>query len=102
MTASRFWRYPVRYALSVSVHSEQSIFDKYLIPIQEQLFAPSDYLHALPSLRNNDNIDRVDFIPPRIGKHGYGKFRVRYKSPILVEEAQFWWKNERRTGRSAA
>ena len=46
------------------------MFDKYLIPIQEQLFALSDYLHALPSLRNNDNIDRVDFIPPRIGNSG--------------------------------
>jgi len=62
------------------------MFDKYLVPIREQLLDPDEYLHALPNLRHNDNIDHVDFIPPRIGKRGYGKFRVRYKSPVLAEE----------------
>ena len=62
------------------------MFDKYLVPIREQLLDPDEYLHALPNLRHNDHIDHVDFIPPRIGTRGDGAFRVRYKSPVLVEE----------------
>lgn len=54
-----------------------------LIPHSERLLDAQNYLKELQTKR--DNIAQVEFIPPKIGKGGYGRFRVRYKIPVLLE-----------------
>lgn len=62
------------------------MFDKYLIPKKERTLSPKNYLREADMLRDNENVESIEFIPPRIGQQGYGKFRVRYKNPILTDK----------------
>lgn len=56
---------------------------KTLVPHKERIF---DARHYLTEIQNkSDNIEKVEYIPPKLGKSGYGSFRVRYKIPVLVE-----------------
>lgn len=54
-----------------------------LMPYSERLLNAKDYLKERQI--RGDNIAEVQFIPPKIGKIGYGLFRVRYKKPILLK-----------------
>ncbi|MDK4688541.1 hypothetical protein [Kingella negevensis] len=55
---------------------------KTLIPYKERVFDAQTYLNEIKN--KQDNIEKVEFIPPKLGKGGYGLFRVRYKIPVLV------------------
>lgn len=57
---------------------------KTLVPHKERIFDAQTYLNELKNKRDN-NIEKVEFIPPKLGKGGYGSFRVRYKIPVLAE-----------------
>lgn len=57
--------------------------NRVLIPYSERVLDAQSYLKELQNKR--DNIAKVEFIPPKIGKQGYGKFRIHYKIPVLLE-----------------
>lgn len=52
--------------------------------VRERLLKASDYLAEIQNGRTG-NIEKVEFIPPKIGQRGFGKFRVRYKTLVAVE-----------------
>ena len=60
--------------------------DTVLVPLKERYLSAKDYLKEIEKNRLNNNIERVEFIPPKIGKGGYGSFRIKYRVPVLVEE----------------
>ncbi|MDH2923974.1 hypothetical protein A4A71_01140 [Nicoletella semolina] len=55
-----------------------------LKPVKKRYLSPKDYLKDVQLNSTNNNIDRVRFIPPEIGKSGFGKFLVEYKTAVLV------------------
>ena len=57
---------------------------KFYIPRQERSLSPQDYLREME--RSRHNIESIHFEPPEIGKPGYGRFRVKYRIPVLVAE----------------
>ncbi|MCP1659316.1 hypothetical protein [Neisseria perflava] len=52
--------------------------------VRERVLKPSAYLAEMKNDRGG-NIEKVEFIPPKIGQRGFGKFRVRYKTLVAVE-----------------
>lgn len=56
---------------------------KILIPYKERVFDARTYLDEIKN--KSDNIEKVEFVPPKLGKDGYGFFRVHYKVPVLAE-----------------
>lgn len=57
-----------------------------LTPFKERYLSAEEYVREVETNRHNNNIEDVEFIPPKIGKGGYGSFRVRYKIPVLLEK----------------
>ncbi|TNH02201.1 hypothetical protein FHQ26_11715 [Testudinibacter sp. TR-2022] len=53
-------------------------------PVKARYLSPKGYLKDVELNRKNNNIDSVVFIPPEIGKSGFGRFLVKYKIPVLV------------------
>lgn len=53
-------------------------------PTKQRYLSAQDYLKDIRLNRHNNNIEQVQFIPPQIGKRGFGKFLVKYKIPVLV------------------
>ena len=47
----------------------------------ERLVSPRE---LLDELKDSDNLKSIDFIPPKIGSKGFGKFKVSYNTPVLV------------------
>lgn len=54
------------------------------IPVSKQKFTSKQYLKLLE--QEDKNIDRAEFVPPTLGKPGFGYFQVFYKHPKLVQE----------------
>ncbi|MFD1244786.1 hypothetical protein [Paralysiella testudinis] len=57
-----------------------------LIPLRERHLSAQEYLREAEKDTKRNNIEAVQFIPPKLGKPGFGSFRVRYKTPMLCEE----------------
>ncbi|MPW66523.1 hypothetical protein [Moraxella catarrhalis] len=55
---------------------------KVLIPKKERLLTAQAYL--LDIEQRQDIIKEVEFVPPKLGKAGFGSFRVRYDTPVLL------------------
>lgn len=51
---------------------------------RERYLSPKEYVKELQINQVHNNIEQVKFIPPQIGKGGFGKFLVKYKMPVLV------------------
>lgn len=54
------------------------------IPTKTRTLSPKQYLAEVKKNSVVNNIDSVKFIPPQIGKGGFGQFLVQYKTPVLV------------------
>lgn len=59
---------------------------KVLTPKRVRELSARDYLKEITERRYEDNVKRVRFIPPKIGRSDYGHFEITYKTPILVAE----------------
>ncbi|MGX2968702.1 hypothetical protein [Ursidibacter sp. B-7004-1] len=53
-------------------------------PTKQRYLSPQEYLKDVKLNQQSNNIEQVKFIPPQIGKPGFGKFLVKYKMPVLV------------------
>ncbi|ARU66145.1 hypothetical protein FWK45_01990 [Histophilus somni] len=53
-------------------------------PTKQRYLSPQEYLKDVKRNQHLNNIEQVQFIPPQIGKPGFGKFLVKYKIPVLV------------------
>lgn len=53
-------------------------------PTKQRYLSPQEYLQDVKRNQQCNNIEQVKFIPPQIGKPGFGKFLVKYKMPVLV------------------
>lgn len=51
------------------------------IPKLSELLSAQDYQKEL--INNRDNIAGVKFIPPTLGKPGFGLFQVQYRTAVL-------------------
>lgn len=58
-------------------------FRRALEPVTQR-FVSADYVVHM-EISEMDNIDRIEFSPPKIGGDDFGKFKVTYKSPYLCE-----------------
>mgnify|MGYP000281529314 FL=1 len=56
----------------------------YKTPTKHRYLSAQEYLKDMKLNQHCNNIEHVQFIPPKIGKPGFGKFLVKYKMPILV------------------
>nr|DAW61840.1 MAG TPA: hypothetical protein [Caudoviricetes sp.] len=56
------------------------------IPTKVRTLSPKQYLAEVKKNSVVNNIDSVKFIPPQIGKGGYGTFQVTYKMPLMVSK----------------
>lgn len=54
-----------------------------LIPKTVRNLSVKEYLKETKHAHSANNIERVAFVPPRIGSSGYGSFQVTYKTPKL-------------------
>lgn len=57
---------------------------KSLVPTRERTLTANQYIQDLKV--NKDNMANVEFIPPKLGSKSFGRFRVKYKTPLLVAE----------------
>ncbi|KGQ36847.1 hypothetical protein JP35_10105 [Gallibacterium anatis] len=53
-------------------------------PTKQRYLSAQEYLKDIQLNQYSNNIEQVKFIPPQIGKPGFGKFLVKYKMPVLV------------------
>jgi hypothetical protein len=49
-------------------------------PVKKELISPQEYKDTA---LHNSNIERAQFIPPKIGDGTFGCFEVVYKTPVL-------------------
>lgn len=54
------------------------------IPVKQRYLSPQEYLKDFRRNQAVNNIEEVKFVPPQIGKGGFGQFLVKYKMPVLV------------------
>lgn len=59
----------------------------YYIPKSSESFSARGFQKIVQTER--DNIASVQFVPPKIGKKGYGSFRVEYRNAVL-RKATSW------------
>lgn len=52
------------------------------MPTSTQTVSPEEYMELVK--KDAKNIKRSRFIPPRLGKKGFGKFEIEYKTPRLL------------------
>ncbi len=57
---------------------------QFKIPKKQRYLSAKQYLKDVEKNQVTNNIEQVTFIPPTIGKGGFGKFLVKYKRPVLV------------------
>ncbi len=55
--------------------------DTVYVPTFSELLSAKEYQKEL--LTNRENIEEVKFIPPKIGKQGFGSFKVSYRTAVL-------------------
>lgn len=53
-------------------------------PTKQRYLSAQEYLKDMQFNQTHNNIEQVQFIPPQIGKPGFGKFLVKYKMAVLV------------------
>lgn len=53
-------------------------------PTKQRYLSAQEYLKDVRLNQQCNNIEQVQFIPPQIGKPGFGKFLVKYKMPVFV------------------
>lgn len=58
-------------------------FSRVLEPISERFVSPEHVVTI--SQAQYENIDRIEFSPPRLGDADFGKFKITYKTPVLCE-----------------
>lgn len=54
------------------------------MPVTRESLEPSEFIAMSESEKKN--IKKARFVPPKIGREGYGSFDVEYISPKLVKE----------------
>mgnify|MGYP000862013814 FL=1 len=54
------------------------------IPTKQRYLSAQEYLKDIKRNQHCNNIEQVQFIPPQIGKPGFGKFLVKHKIPVIV------------------
>lgn len=63
------------------MHDQVKKMSDILIPKDYEVMSPEEYLRI--SQEEIENIESVHFIPPEIGKGGFGAFAVTYRTPVL-------------------
>lgn len=58
-------------------------FKKVLEPVYEQIVSAETLLSF--GDERMGNIERIEFRAPKIGDDNFGKFKIRYKTPMLCE-----------------
>ena len=53
--------------------------------VRERLLNAADYLEEVRKDRKTGNIVSVEYVPPKIGARGYGKFKDSYKTLVAVD-----------------
>lgn len=54
------------------------------IPTKQRYLSPREYLKEIQDIQQCENVEQVQFVPPTVGKPGFGKFLVKYKRHVLV------------------
>ncbi len=66
-----------------SFMDNKNSFRRTLEPTIER-FVSAEHVASL-SHSQYENIDRIEFSPPKMGDSTFGKFKVTYKTPVLCE-----------------
>ncbi|MEQ5178932.1 MULTISPECIES: hypothetical protein [Proteus] len=61
----------------------KDFYKKVLEPIKSKKVSPSEYLEIIQS--HTDNIERVEYVAPKLGDNNFGAFKVTYRTPVLCE-----------------
>jgi len=61
-----------------------------LLPVHQMEVSPKDYLHIYG--QQSKNINRVRFVPPRLGHDGFGYIWVSFRMPVLMPEHLVTWR----------
>lgn len=54
-----------------------------LTPKKVRNVSAQEFLNEAKKSTVNNNIESIQFVPPRIGSSGYGSFQIKYKMPTL-------------------
>lgn len=60
--------------------------EKMLTPKFERRVSAEEYLTIMRNTKSRKNIKSSRYIAPKIGSSHYGKFEVKYKTPVLTAE----------------
>lgn len=60
---------------------KKPVADEVLVPVRIEQLSAEKFAEVVE--RSRVNIARSRFIPPKIGRPGFGKFEVEYKVPLL-------------------
>lgn len=63
---------------------KESFMERVRMPTKQRYLSPKEYLKDIKHNQTCNNIEQVQFIPPQIGKPGFGKFLIKYKMPVLA------------------
>lgn len=56
-----------------------------LTPKKVRNVSAQEFLNEAKKSTVNNNIENVQFVPPKIGGKGYGSFQIKYKMPTLCQ-----------------
>ncbi|CAM4041642.1 Uncharacterised protein [Enterobacter cloacae] len=65
------------------MNHKNSNFNRVLEPMYERVVS-ADQVATL-NKSQIDNIEKIQFTPPKIGGSDFGTFKIRYKTPVLCE-----------------
>ncbi len=65
------------------IMNNKNSFRRALEPTIER-FVTAEHVATL-SRSQYENIERIEFSPPKMGDSNFGKFKVTYKTPVLCE-----------------
>ena len=63
--------------------NRKRFFSNVLEPVTQRIVTAEHVLHMQEM--EMSNIDKIEFSPPKLGADGFGKFKVKYKTPFLCE-----------------
>lgn len=66
-----------------TIINKKNSFSRVFEPITQR-FVSADYVVNIEQ-SELDNIERIEFAPPKLGESNFGKFKVTYKVPHLCE-----------------
>ncbi|MBG5896795.1 hypothetical protein [Providencia stuartii] len=58
-------------------------YKKVFEPVKAKKVSPTEYLEIVQN--HTDNIERVEYLAPKIGDDNFGSFKVTYRIPVLCE-----------------